>query len=369
LNARSSHISPKALHVIDGVPSIPAVNPELTGALKSRRKEKVSINELAQGILEGNISMLSRGITLIESRHPAHRKMAQDLIERCLPYSGNSIRVGITGIPGVGKSTFIEALGTHLADPEHKLAVLAVDPSSGRSGGSILGDKTRMEKLAALPNVFIRPSPSGGSLGGVSRKTRESIILCEAAGYNVIFVETVGVGQSESAVHSMTDFFLLLIIPGAGDELQGMKRGIVELADAILVNKADGQNAIRATQAQADYTTAMHLLPPHQGSWNPQVLTCSSKTLQGISEVWSMIKAYCALTEGNGYFQLRRREQASFWLHDTVAEYLKTDFYNDQEVKKLLHDLTASMDQNQITPFRAAQRLLEVYYHNKKEMF
>jgi LAO/AO transport system kinase len=355
-----------ALSVVAGTDPLPQVNPDLPGQIRIRRRKDITVDELAKGIHEGNLGMLGRAITLVESSSPSHQEMAQELIDHCLPASGHSVRIGITGIPGAGKSTFIESLGSRLASPSNKLAVLAVDPSSGRSGGSILGDKTRMEQLASNPNAFIRPSPSGTSLGGVARKTRETIILCEAAGYKTIFVETVGVGQSEIAVHSMTDFFLLLILPGAGDELQGMKRGIVEMADAILVNKADGNNLQKALVAKADYTTALHLLPENPGHWKPQVLTCSSTTGEGIPAIWELVQEYLHLTKKNSYFYRRRKDQSHWWLKETISDALNYSFYHDTMVKDRMKELKNQLEHNQVSPFKAARELLNNYMHNRK---
>jgi len=275
----------KGLTVNEGVENAPVVNPYLKTRLKRR---EYNSNEFLEGILSGDIALLSQAVTLVESSLPEHQIIAQEVIEKCLPYSGKSIRLGITGVPGAGKSTFIEALGMHLVRSGRKLAVLAIDPSSERSKGSILGDKTRMEELSVAKNAFIRPSPSAGSLGGVARKTRESIILCEAAGFDTIFVETVGVGQSETSVHSMVDFFLLLQLAGAGDELQGIKRGIMEMADGIAINKCDGSNVDKAKVAKSQYQNALHLFPPHDSGWSPEAITCSSIELNAIDEVWDM---------------------------------------------------------------------------------
>jgi LAO/AO transport system kinase len=363
--AESSHKT-SALSVVAGTEPLPQVNPDISGQIRTRRRKDIPVEDLAAGIRAGNVGMLGRAITLVESSSPLHQEIAQELIEQCLPASGHSVRIGITGIPGAGKSTFIESLGTKLASETNKLAVLAVDPSSGRSGGSILGDKTRMEQLASNPNAFIRPSPSGSSLGGVARKTRETIILCEAAGYKTIFVETVGVGQSEIAVHSMTDFFLLLILPGAGDELQGMKRGIVEMADTILVNKADGNNLEKALVAKADYTTALHLLPENPGHWKPRVITCSSKTGEGIPEVWELVQGYLQLTKKNNYFYRRRKEQSHWWLKETISDSLNYNFYHDPLVKERLKELKTQLEHNQVSPFKAARDLLNNYINKRK---
>jgi LAO/AO transport system kinase len=274
--------------------------------------------------------------------------------------------VGITGVPGVGKSTFIEALGTMLTSMGKKVAVLTVDPSSSISKGSILGDKTRMQELVKDPNAFIRPSPSGESLGGVARKTRESIILCEAAGYDIILVETVGVGQSETAVHSMVDFFLLLKISGAGDELQGIKRGIMEMADAIVINKAEGDNLRRAQRARSEFERALHLYPPKDNDWTPKVVTCSSLEKTGVKEIWNMIEAYVVLTKENDFFASKRQEQNKYWFFQTVEDLLKQQFYQHATIKKELQPLTKKVEENSISPFRAAERLLYLYKQGLK---
>lgn len=349
----------------NGTSKAPAVNPELGKFIRNIKRKTLTPDELAEGILKGDVPMLSRAITLVESHHPRHQEMAAELVEKCLPYAGNSLRIGITGVPGAGKSTLIEALGNQIASPKQKLAVLAVDPSSSRSGGSILGDKTRMELLATKPYAFVRPSPSGGTLGGVARKTRESIILCEAAGYSVIFIETVGVGQSETMVHGMTDFFLLVLIPGAGDELQGMKRGVVELADAVLVNKADGDNTVKAERAVSDYASAMHLLPPHPGKWTPRVMACSARTNKGIDALWHTIHEYINLTKTNGYFDAKRREQNLDWLQETIMDLLQSEFYRHPNVEFLLKKYTIDVAKNKITPYFAARHLMEAYHQKK----
>jgi len=313
------------LAVNAGVSQPPQVNPYL----RRRRRPMPSVAELVEGILKGDVTMLSRGVTLVESLSPEHRAMAQEVIEKCLPHSGRSRRIGITGVPGAGKSTSIDVFGLHLLKRGGKLAVLAIDPSSERTKGSILGDKTRMEKLSVHPGAFIRPSPSAGSLGGVARKTRETIVLCEAAGFNNIFVETVGVGQSETAVHSMVDFFLLIQLAGTGDELQGIKRGIMEMADGIVINKADGDNVERARLAMAQYRSALHLFPTPPSGWHPEVLTYSGYFELGIDEVWDMIDRYFAFVEGNGYFEERRRQQARYWMFETIDAELRRRFYDD----------------------------------------
>ncbi|HRU63642.1 MAG TPA: methylmalonyl Co-A mutase-associated GTPase MeaB, partial [Paludibacteraceae bacterium] len=286
----------------------------------------------------------------------------QEIIEKCLPYAGKSIRVGITGVPGAGKSTFIETLGMYLVRSGHKLAVLAIDPSSERSKGSILGDKTRMEELSASKNAFIRPSPSAGTLGGVARKTRESIILCEAAGFDTIFVETVGVGQSETAVHSMVDFFLLIQIAGAGDELQGIKRGIMEMADGIVINKCDGNNIDKAQIAKIQHQNALRLFPPTESGWSPEVLTCSALERKGIDEVWNMIERYVQFTKANGYFEYKRNNQSKYWMYETIDEQLKVNFYQNEEIQKKLIEVEKKVLANEISSFMGAKILLDLYF-------
>jgi LAO/AO transport system kinase len=334
-----------------------SINPNL----QFRRREPPSVSTYVEGIRQGNRVLLSQAITLIESTRPDHQKQAQDIIEACLPHAGQSIRVGITGTPGVGKSTFIEALGRQITEGGQKLAVLAIDPSSPFSKGSILGDKTRMPELATNPLAFIRPSPASDSLGGVARKTRESIVLCEAAGYDVILVETVGVGQSETAVHSMTDFFLLLLLPGAGDELQGIKRGIVEMADLIAVNKADGERATLAKQAKAFYTAALHYLPVKESSWLPQALTCSALSHQGIADIWSLINDYQRFTKENQFFEKNRKAQSRFWLTETIDTALKSRFYRDPSVSALFQTIEQDILAGRLSPFRGAEQLLKAF--------
>ncbi|MCX2720449.1 methylmalonyl Co-A mutase-associated GTPase MeaB [Poritiphilus sp. M415] len=332
--------------------------------MQFKRKKIPSVNELAEAIFAGNKTLLARGITLIESRRTADHTLAQELIERCLPKINKSIRIGITGVPGVGKSTFIERLGKLITGMGKKVAVLAVDPSSSVTRGSILGDKTRMLELSKDPDAFIRPSPTGESLGGVARKTRESVILCEAAGYEVILIETVGVGQSETAVHSMVDFFLLLKLAGAGDELQGIKRGIMEMADGILINKADGDNLKRAQRARAEFERALQLYPPKASGWLPKVSTCSALNNEGITELWGMIEEFIANNRDSGFFETLRREQNTNWFLQTVDERLKSSFYQHPDVKKELTKLIKKVGNNQISPFKAADLLLSSFKQN-----
>ncbi|NNJ81206.1 MAG: methylmalonyl Co-A mutase-associated GTPase MeaB, partial [Flavobacteriaceae bacterium] len=303
---------------------------------------------------------LSRAITLIESTKPKHRIEARELLEACLPYANNSLRIGITGVPGVGKSTFIERFGKLYTSKGHNVAVLAVDPSSKLSKGSILGDKTRMEELVKDKNAFIRPSASGSSLGGVARKTREAIILCEAAGFDIIIIETVGVGQSETMVHSMTDFFLLLKLAGAGDELQGIKRGIMEMADAIVINKADGENIKAAKLAKAEFNRALHLFPEKESGWSPKTLTCSAIKNEGIAEIADLISDYVKITRENSFFLQRRNDQNKYWLLQTIESSLKNNFYENPEIKKALREQLKALDENKTTPFEAANYLLSL---------
>lgn len=328
--------------------------------IRSFRKKAPSVTALTEGIFKGEKTALGRAITLVESTNKAHLKKANTIIEKCLQKKSSSIRIGITGVPGVGKSTFIEAFGKTLTAMGKKVAVLAVDPTSTVTKGSILGDKTRMEELVKDPNAFIRPSPSGDSLGGVARKTRETIILCEAAGFNVILIETVGVGQSETAVHSMVDFFLLLKLAGAGDELQGIKRGIMEMADALVINKADGDNIKRAKMAKVEFTRALHLYPPKANNWIPKVLSCSAIENLGIMEIWEMIALYLEENTENGYFDHKRKEQNTYWVLQTVDDQLKQRFYQDPLIKETLNNLLQEVSAHKISPFHAAEKLLQM---------
>ncbi|NPA35937.1 MAG: methylmalonyl Co-A mutase-associated GTPase MeaB [Chlorobi bacterium] len=354
----------KGLKVNKGVNKMPSVNPDAAKRFIRKKRRILSPEEYINGILNGDFTTLSRAVTLIESSKPEHRDTAGKIISGCLPYSGNSIRIGITGVPGAGKSTFIETLGMHIISQGHKVAVLAIDPSSEKSKGSILGDKTRMEKLSTEKNAYIRPSPAAGSLGGVARKTRETIILCEAAGFDTIIIETVGVGQSETLVHSMVDFFLLLMLAGAGDELQGIKRGIMEMADAIAINKADGSNIEKARLAKSQYQNALHLFPLPESGWEPQVEICSALYNTGIKPVWNMIQEYVKKTKENNYFELNRKRQAKHRMYETINEFLMSDFYNNEEVKKLIPELEKQVARNTTSPYHAAKQLLERY--NKK---
>lgn len=355
-----------SLHVNKGIDRPDQISRSAVERFKKARRKLFAADEYVEGILAGDRTMLSKAITLVESAHPQHHQLAQEVIEKCLPHAGNSLRIGITGVPGVGKSTFIEALGKYLTGTNHKLAVLAIDPSSSRSKGSILGDKTRMEMLSTDKNAFIRPSPSAGSLGGVARKTKESIILCEAAGYDVIFVETVGVGQSETSVHSMVDFFLLLMLSGAGDELQGIKRGIMEMADAIFINKADGDNKPKAERAKTEYQKALHLFPPADSGWTPHVGTCSAANGEGISAVWETVKKYEKLTRSNGYFRQKRQQQKKLIMFDTINEGLRSDFYSNDAVKNALPVVQNDLLSDQVSSYVAAQKLMDIYFASKQ---
>jgi len=313
-----------------------------------------------QGVLNGDRRLIAKTITLIESSLTAHQRLAHTIVDLLLPDSGKAIRLGITGVPGVGKSTFIESLGTMLVEKGHRVAVLAVDPSSKRSGGSVLADKTRMEKLAVEERAFIRPSPSGGTLGGVARKTRETMILCEAAGFDVIIVETVGVGQSETAVASMVDFFLVLMIAGAGDELQGIKKGILEIADAVAVNKADGDNIEKAGFARKQYETALHFLAPSSPNWTPPVLTCSALEMIDIDVIWETVLKHHRIFTKTGELKTNRKKQAVDWMWSLVKEGLKDRFYQNPEVKKVLPETVKEVENGTIASTVAATQLLNL---------
>jgi len=344
----------------DGV-SQPETTSKLSAEkIKLNRAKKNSVDEFVSKILGGNITFLSRAITLVESTNQKHQHKANEILERCLPHANDSIRIGITGVPGVGKSTFIEAFGKYLTSQGKKVAVLAVDPSSSVNKGSILGDKTRMEQLVMDNNAFIRPSPSGTSVGGVAQKTRESIILCEAAGFDTILIETVGVGQSETLVHSMVDFFLLLKLAGAGDELQGIKRGIIEMADAIVINKADGDNEKNAKIAKVEFNRALHLYPLKESNWQPKVITASALKNKGIDKVDEIIKAYLKLTKQNKHFYKNRNEQNKYWLLATIDQQLKANFYNSPNIKTALAKEIENLENGKTTPFNAATRLLKL---------
>ena len=350
----------KGLTVNKGIEQPSIVNPYFKGRRPVRRQQ-LTASQYVEGIVKGDVTILSQAVTLVESVLPDHQALAQEVIEKCLPYTGNSIRIGISGVPGAGKSTSIDSFGLHVLKDGGKLAVLAIDPSSERSKGSILGDKTRMERLSVHPDAFVRPSPSAGSLGGVARKTRETIVLCEAAGFDKIFVETVGVGQSETAVHSMVDFFLLIQLAGTGDELQGIKRGIMEMADGIIINKADGDNAEKAELAARSFRNALHLFPAPESGWTPQVLTYSGFYELRIKEVWDMVYDYIAFVKKNGYFQYKRNEQSKYWMYETINESLRNDFYHNPVIENLLKLKENQVQNGEITSFTAAKHLLDIY--------
>ncbi|WP_129691080.1 methylmalonyl Co-A mutase-associated GTPase MeaB [Gottfriedia acidiceleris] len=334
---------------------------------ENKRKKKLSEDDYVNGVLEGNRTILAQTITLIESNSSAHMNSAQNVLTRLLPHSGRSIRIGITGVPGAGKSSLIESFGTYLCEQGHKVAVLTIDPSSTITKGSILGDKTRMDSLSKNPNAFIRPSASGGSLGGIARKTRESMLVCEAAGYDVILIETVGVGQSEVQVRSMVDFFLLVMLTGAGDELQGIKKGIMELADSIVINKADGQNKLKANAAKAEFNRILHLLQPSTPGWSSKAYTASALLGEGIEEIWSEINAFKDLTIESGYFSLRRQKQMIDWMYNMVFEQLKLSFMNHECVKLNLKTIESSIVNGELTATSAANYLLSIFEGNRKE--
>lgn len=352
-----------ALVVQGGVSQPPSVNPYIFSKGGRKRRSVYSVDEYVSGIISGNRTILSQAITLVESALPEHYETAQSIIEKCLPYSARSVRIGITGVPGAGKSTFIETFGSAKIQKGNKLAVLTIDPSSEQSKGSILGDKTRMVNLSVHPNAFIRPSPSAGTLGGVARKTRETIILCEAAGFDTILVETVGVGQSETEVSTMIDFFLLLMLAGAGDELQGMKRGIIEMADTIAITKADGANKTVADTARVTYQNAIHLFPVKPSGWRPQVVTCSARENNGIHELWDMIHQYISFTKESGYFEEFRKQQAVIRMDNTINEFLRTSFYNNSDVNIIRPEIEKQLSEGNITSYKAAQILLDKYFN------
>ena len=356
-----------ALKVNKGVPQPQVLNENAIRAIQARKRKEMSVEEYVAGIAAQDRSILSRAITLVESSLPAHYEKAQQIIEKCIPLSSRSLRIGITGVPGVGKSTFIEAFGMHLIEKGHKIAVLAVDPSSEISKGSILGDKTRMELLSTHEQAFIRPSPSAGSLGGVARKTREIIILCEAAGYDRILVETVGVGQSETAVHSMVDFFLLLMLAGAGDELQGIKRGIMEMCDGMVINKADGDNLIKDQNARVQYQNALHLFPPPASGWTPKVEICSSLKKTGIDRVNEMIQSFFDHVNLNAFFVKKRKSQQKHQMYESIQQYLSDHFYLHPKVLENTPSTLGMMEDNKLTPYQAAQILLDAYFNDIKK--
>lgn len=353
-NQRKEQHDYSALKVNAGIDQPPIVNPNY----KRIKKLAMTVEQYVEGIQAGNIVVLGQAITLIESALEEHQAVAQQILDRCLPLSGNSVRIGITGVPGAGKSTFIEAIGGRVVDGGRKLAVLAIDPSSQRSKGSILGDKTRMETIANNKNVFIRPSPSGNSLGGVARKTRETLVLCEAAGFDTIFIETVGVGQSETAVHSMVDLFLMLQISGAGDELQGIKRGIMEMADLVAITKADGTNVDKAALTKAQIENALMLFPTPDSGLRPKVFLTSAIDGTGLDELWSAVYDFLDKT---GNFEQNRARQSRYWIYETVDDALRNGFYRNEKVATALKEAEQRVQNNEISPFTAAHKLLELY--------
>lgn len=348
-----------ALKVQQGVAQPSSINSDALQQIRQNKTAALSTAQLVDGILAGNIPLLSKAITLIESTLSVHQTQAQEVLAACLPHAGTSMRVGITGVPGVGKSSFIEALGSHLTAKNHRVAVLAIDPSSLRTKGSILGDKTRMENLVRHPQAFIRPSPSSGSLGGVARKSRETMLLCEAAGFDVIVVETVGVGQNEVTVRSMVDFFLLLMLAGAGDELQGMKKGVVEIADMLAVNKADGDNLQRANRAAAESNRVLGMLQAATPGWKTRCTTCSALIPSTLSELWRTIDKFEQMTRESGVFAARRERQSVAWMHAMIEEELRQRFFRDPRIQQLLPELERKVASNQVPAAAAAHLLLD----------
>lgn len=357
----------KGLKVNEGIEQPDSLNTNAIDRLKLSRKKILSAEEYLEGILRGDRIILSQAITLLESSKPDHQKIAAKIVNFCLPYSGKSIRIGITGVPGVGKSTFIEVIGQAITSKNEKVAVLAIDPSSEKTKGSILGDKTRMGNLANDENAYIRPSPTAGTLGGVARKTRETIILCEAAGFSTIFIETVGVGQSEIAVYGMTDFFLLLMLAGAGDELQGIKRGIMEMADCIAITKAEGDNVLHSEKAKSQYQNALHLFPASISGWTPCVLTCSSIIGKGVDAILETIQNYRYLTKENGYFAQKRSEQSKYWYYESIFENLKTTFYSNPLITEKIKLLEKDVMDEKISSHAAANELMSLFISKKSE--
>ncbi|UKN02916.1 methylmalonyl Co-A mutase-associated GTPase MeaB [Paracrocinitomix mangrovi] len=343
-------------------------NKDQIAKLLAHKKEhfgRLTPTVLFEKIKHGDITGLSESITLLESEKESDIEKSQELLKMALPFSGNSIRIGITGVPGVGKSTFIETFGMHLIEQGKKVAVLAIDPSSERSGGSILGDKTRMSELSKSDKAYIRPSSTAGSLGGVARKTRESIVLCEAAGFDVILVETVGVGQSEIAVHSMTDFFLLLMLAGAGDELQGIKRGIMEMADSILITKADGENVKKANLARSEYKNALHLFPPSENGWIPKVETVSAYNNKGIDKVWEILVQFVDQLGPSSWIEKKRKHQQEYWMMETLKDILLQSFYHTKGINEYIEEVRKKLNKDEITAYQASEMILSYYNEHK----
>ena len=325
------------------------------------RRKKLTVDDYVEGVMTGDRTILGRAITLVESNAKGHIDLAQEMLKKLLPHTGNSVRIGVTGVPGAGKSTFIEAFGNALCEQGKRIAVLAVDPSSSISRGSILGDKTRMETLARRPEAFIRPSPTGGTLGGIARKSRETMLVCEASGFDVILVETVGVGQSETAVRAMVDFFLLMLIAGAGDELQGLKKGIMELADAVVINKADGDNKIRAEAARSEFNRILHYLQPATRGWETRAYTCSALAGEGVTDIWSIVETFVERTKETGAFDDRRRTQTIEWVHTMVMDYLRSSFYAHPKVKEEMPVIEKAIVGGSLLPTQAVNKLVRIY--------
>lgn len=331
----------------------------------TRRRKTLTVDDYVEGVLSQDRVMLARTITLIESSAKKHREMAEQVLKKLMPHTGNSIRIGITGVPGAGKSTLIEAFGTMLCEDGHRVAVLAIDPSSSVTGGSILGDKTRMEKLSRHPKAFVRPSPSGGTLGGVTRKTRETMLVCEAAGYDVILIETVGTGQNEVTVRSMVDFFLVIALTGAGDELQGMKKGIMELADSIFINKADGENRQRALKARAELNRVLYFLQSPTEGWKPRAFTCSAMTGENIRGIWDVILKFEEVTKESGVFEKRRKQQLIDWVDWMIEDELKRRFYENEAVKQELPAIRSDVLNANLSPAAAVKKIMEIFDRQK----
>ncbi|MCT4665259.1 MAG: methylmalonyl Co-A mutase-associated GTPase MeaB [Flavobacteriales bacterium] len=358
----------KKLHITKGASDVSSINQNLRKNLKKFSRKRKKLDYYISGISQGNKTILSEAITIIESQNSKDMALAKAIVKACLPLSGKSIRVGITGVPGVGKSTFIDSFGAHLCNHlGKKIAVLAVDPSSNRSGGSILGDKTRMETLTTIDNAFIRPSPTANNLGGVAKKTRETIILCEAAGFDTILIETVGVGQSETTVHSMVDFFLLLMLAGAGDELQGIKKGIMEMADTMIITKADGENVLNCKKAKMTYQSALHLFPPHPTGWIPPVLLTSSLENEGIQSVWNTVEDFKKQSISTNYFRENRINQNLYWFRESIQEQLFMLFKKNKRVKEELHTLETLLKTEKTTAFEASEQLFNTFLEEIKK--